>query len=387
MTTQQVTPAPGPVPPATPATSATSLSEQVEGAESVALKTAPPQTSTPETSTPESLKKAARKRKRTRILLALLVVVMLLFALVFGWYLQTRKPLTQLPGLTSDAMPRYVTAFYGSSQPIGVAVSPAGDRIYVTEGGGTQLVRIYDRAGKKLGTLTPPKSPGAGHQPVYVAVDPITSDVYVSDRPKQTVYIYDAKGAFKRAFVPRGDLGGGWQPLGLAFNARGDLYVSDVSGKIHRVLVFQRDGTLKQVLGVGGKLLFPNGIAIDPQGNVYVSDSNNGRLVTFDAAGKLTSTVNRGVGQGDLGMPRGVAVDGSDRLHVVDTSAHSIKVYRLEASKDPSVKTPSAKYIGSFGEEGQVNGTFEFPNGVATDARSRIYVTDRENNRVQVWSY
>lgn len=323
-----------------------------------------------------------RRRRRKRILLALLAVLLLLVGIVIGWYLWTRKPLSELPGLANDKMPHYVSSFYGVSSPIGVAVSPAGDRVYVTEGDGTKLVRVYDRTGQQLGTLQPPKATGAGSQPVYVAVDPITSDVYVSDRPKQTVYVYDAKGAYKRTFLPRGDLGGGWQPLGLAFDARGDLYVTDVSANPHRVLVFGRDGTLVRTLGAADMLSFPNGIVIDQQGTAYVSDSNNGRMVTFDPAGKLASTINRGVGSGDLGLPRGAAIDNSNRLYVVDTSAHNVKVYRI-----PAGKSPLPKFIGMFGEEGQLDGTFEYPNGVAADARSRIYVTDRENNRLQVWSY
>ncbi|NMM22444.1 MAG: hypothetical protein HHJ11_02900 [Phycicoccus sp.] len=330
----------------------------------------------------DALSAEERRRRRKRILLALLALLLLLFAILFGWYLSTRKPLSELPGLTNDKMPHYVSSFYGSSRPIGVAVSPSGERIYVTESDGTKLVRIYDRAGKKLGTLQPPKSTGAAHQPVYVAVDPITSDVYVSDRPAQAVYVYDAKGAYRRTFTPHGDLGGGWQPLGLAFDARGVLYVTDVSGTSHRVLVFGRDGTLARTFGAADKLVFPNGIAIDKQGTAYVSDSNNGRLVTFDPAGKRGSTINRGVGSGDLGLPRGAAIDESNRLYVVDTSAHDVKVYRI-----PAGKSPLPRFIGTFGAEGQLDGTFEYPNGVVADSRSRIYVTDRENNRVQVWSY
>ena len=332
--------------------------------------------------TPEALQHAERKRRRKRILLAVLAVLLLVFAILFGWYLMNRKPLSALPGLSAEKMPHYVTSIYGSTRPMGVAVSPSGERVYVTESDGTHLVRVYDRAGKQVGTLQPPKSTGASHVPVYVAVDPITSDVYVSDRPAQAVYVYDDKGAYRRTFKPGGDLGGGWQPLGLAFDKRGNLFVTDVSGKSHRVLVFGRDGMLARTLGTGGGLTFPNGIAIDPQGTAYVSDSNNGRLVTFDSAGKLVVTINRGAGTGDLGLPRGVAIDNTDRLYVVDTSAHLVKVYRVAAAKVPSVK-----YMGSFGEEGQLDGTFEFPNGVATDTRSRIYVTDRENNRVQIWSY
>ena len=155
-----------------------------------------------------------------------------------------------------------------------------------------------------------------------------------------------------------------------------------MSGATHRVLVFGRDGALVRTLGAGGRLSFPNGIAIAPSGAVHVSDSNNGRLVIFDQAGKLVATVNRGVGQGDLGLPRGTAIDTKNRLYVVDTSAHEVKVYRIAPGK---AALPT--FIGTFGQEGQLDGTFEYPNGVATDSSSRVYVTDRENNRVQVWSY
>lgn len=316
-------------------------------------------------------------------MLAVLAVLVLILAILAAWYAMNRKPLTELPTFTNDKMPHYVFSIYGSERPMGVAVSPAGDRVYVTESDGSRLVKIYDRSGKKVGQLTPPKgSTVASRVPVYVAIDPISSDVYVSDRPSQSILVYNRDGGFRRTFKPVGNLGGGYSPLGLAFDKPGNLYVTDVSAKIHRVLVFARDGKLMRTLDSTAKLAFPNGIALDARGTAYISDSNNGRLVTWDTAGKMVATINRGVGAGDLGLPRGTAIDNSNRLYVVDTSAHMVKVYRIATSK-----APSAKYTGSFGDEGQLDGKFEFPNGVATDTRSRIYVTDRENNRVQVWSY
>jgi sugar lactone lactonase YvrE len=104
-------------------------------------------------------------------------------------------------------------------------------------------------------------------------------------------------------------------------------------------------------------------------------------LVVFNPAGKMLATISRGVGEGDLGLPRGAAVDDAKRLYVVDTADHMVRVY----SVDNSTATPT--YIASFGDEGQTDGTFEYPNGVATDTRAHVYVTDRENNRVQVWGY
>ena len=323
------------------------------------------------------------KRKRK---VALLVVLLMIFGLIFGWYLLNRKPFSELPGLSTTKLPHYQFSIYGTSQPIGVATNAAGDRIYVTQNAGARVVAVFDRSGKAAGILKPPASTGKAHLPMYVAINPTTQDVYVSDRYAASIYIYDESGKYLRTFAPKGNLGEGgkWNPLGLAFAPDGTLYVTDVRGpsaKTHRVAVFGPDGTLRRSLGAPGQLSFPNGIVVDAHGNIEVSDSNNGRLVVFNVAGKMLATITQGVGEGDLGLPRGAAVDDAGRLFVADTSDHQIRVYMIEDSK------PMPTYIGSFGEEGQLDGTFEYPNGVATDKRSHIYITDRENNRVQVWGY
>lgn len=324
-------------------------------------------------------KNGKRKRKIT-----LLVILLLIFAALFAWYLLNRKPFSELPGLSSTKLPHYEFSIYGTTTPLGVAANASGDRIYVTESGGKMLVRVYDKAGKPAGILKPPSTTGKEHVPVYVAINPTTQDVYVSDRATAAIYIYDAKGKYLRTFAPKGDLGGKFNPLGLAFGSDGTLYATDVRNvpaKSHRVLVFAPDGKLMHSLGAPGQLSFPNGIAVDSHGNIEVSDSNNGRLVVFNVAGKMLAVIGSGVGEGDLGLPRGVAVDDAARLFVADSSDHQVRVYTIEKSK------PMPTYIGSFGSEGTADGTFEYPNGVATDTRAHIYVTDRENNRLQVWGY
>ncbi len=329
----------------------------------------------------------AKMNKKRKSMIAALLIALVILALLFVWYLMNRKPLSELPGLSSTTMPHYEMSIYGTTKPIGVAVTPTGDRVYVTESDGTRLVRVYDHAGKQTGTLTPPASTGVGpaaHLPSYVAINPKTQDVYVSDRLTASIYVYDAKGTFLRTFAPKGNLGGEWSPLGLAFAPDGTLYVTDVGGeasKNHRIVEFSPDGTLLRSMGAPGQLSFPNCIVVDGQGNIEVSDSNNGRLVIFSPYGKMLATISQGIGEGDLGLPRGVAVDDAGRLFVADTSDHQIRVYTIDEAK--AVPT----YIGSFGEEGQEDGTFEYPNGVATDSRAHIYITDRENNRVQVWGY
>ena len=324
-------------------------------------------------------KKGKGKRKAV-----LLVILLVIFGLLFGWYLLNRKPLSELPGLSQTKLPQYKFSIYGTNHPLGVAATTSGDRIYVTQSDGDRVVKVFNAKGKALGTLKPPKSTGASHVPVYVAINPTTQDVYVSDRTTAKIYIYDASGKYLRTFAPKGNLGGKWNPMGLAFAPDGTLYATDLRGatdaKTHRILAFAPNGTLVRSMGLG-QLSFPNGIAVDAHGNIEVSDSNNGRMVIFNVAGKMVSTISRGVGEGDLGLPRGAAIDEEGRLFVADTADHMVRVYTIDNAK------PTPTYIGSFGGEGQLDGTFEYPNGVATDKRAHIYVTDRENNRVQVWGY
>jgi len=196
-------------------------------------------------------------------------------------------------------------------------------------------------------------------------------------RGSANVYV---DGVYQRTFTlaqPRP----GWQPLGLAFDSKGDLYVTDLSGPFQKILVIDRAATVVRTLGETSKLSFPNGVAVDGAGNVYVSDSNNGRLLAFAADGTVTAQIGRGAGQGNLGLPRGIAVSG-DRVFVADTSAHGVFVYRTLAEGARRLD-----FLGFIGGQGVTDGLFEYPMSVAPDARGRLYIADTANNRVQVWSY
>ena len=128
--------------------------------------------------------------------------------------------------------------------------------------------------------------------------------------------------------------------------------------------------------------MFPNGVAVDGDGRVYVTDSNNGRLLVFDAAGTVVAKIGRGGGAGNLGLPRGIVVDGAGRVFVVDTSSQGVSVYRSLAEGDLA-----PEHLGFFGGHGIADGEFAFPMGIAVDGHGRIYIADTANDRVQVWSY
>jgi DNA-binding beta-propeller fold protein YncE len=323
-----------------------------------------------------------KKNRRKAAILLLLLGLLAMLLTIAVWYLLFRQPISPpIPGIPESQLPAYSTAIYGAQRPPGVAVNPSGDRIYVTQSEDGRVTLVLDGSGNKLGTLAPPPETGQDHSPVYVAVDPITSEVYVSDRLAGTIYVYDRDGLYQREFrlaEPRP----GWQPVGLAFDAAGNLYVSDLSAPFHKILVIDRSANVIRTLGADDQLNFPNGIGIDAAGNIYVTDSNNGRLLMYDTNGTVVARVGRGTGAGNLGLPRGLAVDPTGRVFVADATGQGVFVY-----KAPTDGSARLDFLGFFGGEGAADGRFEFPNDVAIDARGRVYVADTFNDRVQIWSY
>jgi len=63
----------------------------------------------------------------------------------------------------------------------------------------------------------------------------------------------------------------------------------------------------------------------------------------------------------------------------VDAVGQNVKVY------DVSGREPI--FLFSFGDFGMEDGLFNYPNDIAMDETGRLYIVDRENNRVQVWSF
>jgi DNA-binding beta-propeller fold protein YncE len=325
-----------------------------------------------------------RRRRRIRLLiLALLLGATVVLVLFGAWYLLFRKPISvlPLPGISVEPVPHYSYSIYDVVAPTGIAVSPDGSRIYATQSEGDRQVIAFDAAGNPVASLKPPPDTGADHVPVYVAIHPKTGDVYVSDRAAATIYIYGADGTYLRAFDPGSELQG-WAPLGMAFDGTGNLFVTSVGAPFQAVHEFGPDGTFIRTYGKADEFSFPNGVAADGNGNVYVSDSNNGRLVVFDRNGNKLAEIPRGVRDGDLALPRGAAIDDASRIYVADLTVQGVQIYQALASGESQ-----PKFVGHFGEVGSADGQFRQPNAVAVDGRSRVYVADWRNNRIQVWTY
>ena len=253
-------------------------------------------------------------------------------------------------------------------RPLDVAVDAEG-RLYVLGGRGQRWVWSFDPSGKPLSAFEVPGTPG-GLGPAYLAVGP-DGLIYIGDRASASVLVFDGEGRMVRQLTS--PLNDGWLPLGVAFDAAGNLYVTDVTPGRHRVVKLGGYGKVVWTVGSQGsgpaQFSFPSEVTVDGQGRVYVSDSNNGRVQVLDASGAFLQVLP----EGDRSLdPRGLALDGT-RLYVVSTSRHEILVY--DVSAEPRlVSSP----------DGSASLGLRYPNGATVGLQGRLYVADRGSNRVAV---
>lgn len=174
--------------------------------------------------------------------------------------------------------------------------------------------------------------------------------------------------------------GGLDSPRGLGVAPNGDVYVTDLSNA--RIAVFGADGTFKFNFGkIGaepgkgkpGEFNEPSGVAVGPDGTVYVADAWNGRVQKFDAKGKVQGEY--GGGRYSFYSPRNVATDRNGNLYVADTGNSAVKVI----SPDGKI----AKVIGGRGSSG---GQFNEVFGVAVNSKGEIYVADPGNKKIHKFS-
>jgi sugar lactone lactonase YvrE len=186
-------------------------------------------------------------------------------------------------------------------------------------------------------------------------------------------------------------------PEALASDGGGNVYVAD-SGS-HAIRKITPDGvvtTLAGATGVSGNVdgkgtaaRFSRfgGAATDNAGNIYVTDLNairkitpNG-VVTTLAPGAGTPGRADGTGvEARIWAPKGVATDGAGNLYVTDVVAHAI----LKITADGAVRS----LAGSYSKTGSVDGIgsmagFVYPGAVATDWAGNVYVTDYYTNNVR----
>ena len=176
-------------------------------------------------------------------------------------------------------------------------------------------------------------------------------------------------------------------PRGIAVAPDGTIYVAD--SRNNRIQHLTEDGTVLQVWGgfgdvakgavPGGLFNEPWGVAVAPDGSaVYVTDTWNYRVQKFTPDGKFIKMWGY-FGQGEkpdaFWGPRGIVVDQKGDVFVADTGNKRIVVFDSEGNA-----------ITEFGGAGLDPGQFDEPVGITLDASGKVYMADTWNQRVQVFA-
>ncbi|PWU16780.1 MAG: hypothetical protein C5B50_12815 [Verrucomicrobia bacterium] len=245
------------------------------------------------------------------------------------------------------------------------------------------------------------------NNPGGVAADG-SGNLYVADTANQTIRKISPGGVVTTLAGSPGAVGSldGFgslarfnQPMGLAVDTSGNVYVADSANyTIRKITPAGLVSTLAGLAGASGtndnvgnaaRFYEPEGIAVDGGGNLYVADTWNhtirmvtpGASVTTLAGLATVAGTNDGTGSGArFYQPQTVAVDSLTNLYVADTANHTIR--KISPGGIVTTLAGSAGAAGSSDGNG-TSAHFNSPQGVAVDTAGNVYVADYFNEAIR----
>jgi sugar lactone lactonase YvrE len=317
------------------------------------------------------------------------------------------------PGFSGDNGPATSAQL---NNPWGVALDTAGN-LYIGDSGNNRVRKVSSAgvittiAGNGNGIYSGEGGPAAaaGLSVYGVAVDSV-GNVYVADTGNEAIRKVSSAGVITTAAgIGLAGYGGDGglainaelnNPLGVAVDGAGDLYIADTSNSVIREV---SSGVIATVAGTGNfgysgdggpsasaNLSAPSSVAVDSSGNIYIDDAGNGAIRKV-SAGTIATVAGNGLlgysGDGGsatnatLGLSVGVAVDQSGNLYIAD--AENVRVRKI--SSGGVITTIAGDGLFSYGgDSGQaVSAQLGTPHGTAVDSSGNLYLADTANNRVR----
>jgi sugar lactone lactonase YvrE len=245
-----------------------------------------------------------------------------------------------------------------------------------------------------------------------IAVAP-NGDVAIARRSHNIISLIDSKGMLTNIV---GDGGSGYSgdggpatkanlklPAGLTYDQQGNLYIADREN--HRVRKVDTKGIITTIAGNGtagfsgdggpavkASLNLPAGVAVDNDGNIFISDRSNDRIRKVDSKGIITTFAGSGKEgyNGDsipalkasIDKPFGLALDNKGSLYIADRGNN-----RIRKVNKAGVITTVAGDGGFFfiGDNGPAyRASIAAPTGMVVDDKGNVYIADWNNNRIRV---
>src|SRR5579885_2954049 len=211
--------------------------------------------------------------------------------------------------------------------------------------------------------------------------------VYAADQGVAAIFIFDPEKKGEVEMIKNGEDARFGMINGLAIDDENRfLYVVDTQNDV--VDVFDADNfKLLRKIGVAGKkhtltdpgtFSLPTNVAVDKDGDVYVTDTLNDRVEIFDADGKfITMFGKNGDGPGSLSRPKGIAVDSDKHIWIADAMQQRVKVFNREG-----------QLLIYFGQPGNWPGQFSALYDIAIDPKfNRVITSEQFPGRVQMFRY
>jgi len=164
----------------------------------------------------------------------------------------------------------------------------------------------------------------------------------------------------------------------VATDSAGRVFVFHRGNKADPLIVFDSRG---KYLRSWGKGIFgsPHGLRVDRSNNLWITDTGNHQVMKFTADGQLLLTLGikgkAGTDDKTFNRPTDVAFTALSDFYVSDGYGNS-RVVKFSAE---------GKYLLSWGKRGTEPGEFNIPHAMAVDSKGRLFVSDRENNRIQIF--
>lgn len=198
--------------------------------------------------------------------------------------------------------------------------------------------------------------------------------ILVTDMGRAGVFVFDEKAGALAFWDKAVGVTEFIAPVGVAIGPDGQVFVADP--ELALVARLDRDGNTLAPIGKG-LLQRPTGLAFDPKTRrLYVADTQAHQIKAFDLEGKLLFALGEhGEGPGEFNYPTHIAVR-HEKLYVSDSLNARVQV----------ISTPTGRYLGTVGKRGLFVGNLVRPKGVAVDNEHNIYVVEAYHDYLLVYN-